>query len=88
LVYICLIMHKILIAEVCMLVSYMTANKANAFLRNSISHLHTDVPKKVGGSTAKNLSVSIMFVCLLHLANEKNLVIKGSEAMNDLMIAQ
>ena len=30
-----------------------------------------DLPGKVAGQTAKNLSVSIAFVCLLHLANEK-----------------
>jgi len=30
-----------------------------------------DLPEKVSGQTAKNLSVPIAFVCLLHLANEK-----------------
>ena len=30
-----------------------------------------DLPGKVAGQTAKNLSVPIAFVCLLHLANEK-----------------
>ena len=30
-----------------------------------------DLPGKVSGQTAKNLSVPIAFVCLLHLANEK-----------------
>ena len=33
--------------------------------------LLNDLPEKVSGQTARNLSVPIAFVCLLHLANEK-----------------
>lgn len=33
--------------------------------------LLTKLPTKVSSNTAKNLSVPIAFVCLLHLANEK-----------------
>lgn len=37
----------------------------------SFQKLLKDLPEKVSGQTAKNLSVPIAFVCLLHLANEK-----------------
>lgn len=37
----------------------------------SFQQLLRDLPEKVSGQTAKNLSVPIAFVCLLHLANEK-----------------
>ena len=33
--------------------------------------LLNDLPEKVSGQTARNLSVPIAFVCLQHLANEK-----------------
>eukprot|EP00052_Salpingoeca_macrocollata_P017771 m.145392 g.145392 ORF g.145392 m.145392 type:complete len:712 (+) comp20494_c0_seq1:37-2172(+) len=55
---------------------------------HSFAQLVSEVPKKVSGSTAKNLSVPIMFVCLLHLANEKSLVVQGTDGMNDLIISQ
>jgi condensin complex subunit 2 len=47
-----------------------------------------DVPTKVSSSMAQNLSVPIMFVCLLHLANEKHLKISSTEAMDELMVVQ
>ena len=47
-----------------------------------------DVPARVSASTAQNLSVPIMFVCLLHLANEKHLKISNSVNMDDLLILQ
>ena len=37
----------------------------------SFKQVYHTIPKKISGSTAKNLSVPICFVCLLHLANEK-----------------
>lgn len=46
-----------------------------------------DLPSKVMGQTAKNLSVPIAFVCLLHLANEKTLKIEEVN-MEDLLISQ
>ena len=39
--------------------------------RQLFSQLLRDLPEKVSGQTAKNLSAPIAFVCLLHLANEK-----------------
>ncbi|XP_045188524.2 condensin complex subunit 2-like isoform X2 [Mercenaria mercenaria] len=50
--------------------------------------LLNDLPEKVSGQTAKNLSVPIAFVCLLHLANEKTLKIEESNNMEDLTITQ
>jgi hypothetical protein len=48
----------------------------------------SDVPTLVSEKVAQNLSVPIMFVCLLHLANEKNLSITGVQDLSDLKIAQ
>ncbi|WAR21575.1 CND2-like protein [Mya arenaria] len=39
--------------------------------QTTFQKLLDDLPEKVSGQTAKNLSVPIAFVCLLHLANEK-----------------
>lgn len=36
----------------------------------------------------KDISVPFCFICLLHLANEKNLSIQGSEGLNELVIKQ
>lgn len=49
--------------------------------------LLNDLPAKVSGQTARNLSVPIAFVCLLHLANEKTLKIDEDD-MKDLIITQ
>jgi condensin complex subunit 2 len=46
-----------------------------------------DVPGRVSEQLASNLSVPIMFVCLLHLANEKTLRINNVSGMNDLAIS-
>lgn len=52
------------------------------------SELVARVPSKVPASMAQNLSVPIMFVCLLHLANEKNLKITNDGGNTaDLTIA-
>ncbi|KAK7110884.1 condensin complex subunit 2-like [Littorina saxatilis] len=45
------------------------------------------LPTQVSSSMAKNLSVPIAFVCLLHLANEKTLTIFDQD-MSDLTISQ
>ncbi|XP_060588425.1 condensin complex subunit 2-like [Ruditapes philippinarum] len=50
--------------------------------------LLNDLPEKVSGQTARNLSVPIAFVCLLHLANEKTLKIEDCSNMEDLTISQ
>lgn len=48
--------------------------------------MYSDLPGKVSTNMAKNLSGPISFVCLLYLANEKNLVLTGTEDMSDIVI--
>ncbi|XP_052772258.1 condensin complex subunit 2-like isoform X2 [Mya arenaria] len=55
--------------------------------QTTFQKLLDDLPEKVSGQTAKNLSVPIAFVCLLHLANEKTLKIETMN-MEDLLITQ
>ncbi|XP_066278785.1 condensin complex subunit 2-like isoform X1 [Branchiostoma lanceolatum] len=50
--------------------------------------LMQELPTMVSNQTAKNLSVPITFVCLLHLANEKCLRIDGNEDLSELTVAQ
>ncbi|KAI9596341.1 condensin complex subunit 2/barren [Syncephalis fuscata] len=38
--------------------------------------------------TMKDISVSFCFICLLHLANEKNLKITGDQTLSDLTVVQ
>eukprot|EP00040_Diaphanoeca_grandis_P025280 m.139816 g.139816 ORF g.139816 m.139816 type:complete len:683 (+) comp30083_c0_seq2:78-2126(+) len=52
------------------------------------NQLVTDVPHKVSSKMAENLSVPIMFVCLLYLANDKELRISGVDSMENLQILQ
>ena len=47
-----------------------------------------EVPGKVESKMADNLSVPIMFVTLLYLANDKELRIDGVEGMDNLVIQQ
>eukprot|EP00056_Hartaetosiga_gracilis_P010760 m.160293 g.160293 ORF g.160293 m.160293 type:complete len:759 (+) comp13383_c3_seq3:81-2357(+) len=55
---------------------------------HDFSKLVKDVPALVPKNTGEQLSVPIMFVCLLHLANEKTLTVSSTEDMNELIIAQ
>eukprot|EP01137_Pigoraptor_chileana_P019583 Opistho-2@80793 len=54
----------------------------------SFKHIVHELPSRVAGKNAGEVSVAIAFVCLLHLANEKNLAISGRDAMDDLRIVQ
>ena len=36
----------------------------------------------------QDISVAFCFICVLHLANEQNLCIKGSETMEELIISK
>ena len=47
------------------------------------SKLYSTLSSRVSSATAKNLSVPIGFVCLLHLANEKVKHIMHACIMND-----
>ena len=42
----------------------------------NFTELYHTIPSKMSKQMAKNLSIPIAFVCLLHLANEKVLSIK------------
>jgi len=46
------------------------------------------LPDNISKGMAKNLSVPIAFVCLLHLANEKSLKITSTDDLSDLVITQ
>ena len=46
------------------------------------------MPSKVNTKMAENLSVPIMFVCLLYLANDKELRISDVDSMDNLLIQQ
>ncbi|XP_035672015.1 condensin complex subunit 2-like isoform X2 [Branchiostoma floridae] len=54
----------------------------------TFTELMQELPTMVSGQTAKNLSVPIAFVCLLHLANEKCLMIDGNDDLSELTVAQ
>lgn len=52
------------------------------------SQVVSHVPSKVPAAMAQNLSVPIMFVCLLHLANEKNLkIVNAGNDISDLLVS-
>ncbi|PAA47961.1 hypothetical protein BOX15_Mlig023487g2, partial [Macrostomum lignano] len=52
----------------------------------SFARLLQQLPPKVGATTAQDLSVSIVFSCLLYLANEKTLHLTSSENLSDMSI--
>ncbi|RMX41808.1 hypothetical protein pdam_00012481 [Pocillopora damicornis] len=54
----------------------------------SFKEIYTKLPEKLSKNMAKNLSVSIAFVCILHLANEKCLKMTGEPGMGDFSISQ
>jgi len=63
------------------------ASGADADTR-TFTQLWNEVPKKVNQKMADNLSVPIMFVCLLYLANDKELRIESVDDMDNLLIQQ
>ncbi|XP_072122474.1 condensin complex subunit 2 [Mobula birostris] len=56
--------------------------------QQSLTAVTTELFKRLPNALAKNLSVPMAFACLLHLANEKNLEIKGKEDLSDVFIKQ
>jgi condensin complex subunit 2 len=46
-----------------------------------------DLPKFASTNDLQDVSVQYCFICLLHLANENNLKISGTDGMNELFIA-
>lgn len=53
----------------------------------SFKELYDKLPGKLSKNMSKNLSVSIAFVCILHLANEKCLKMTGDPGMSDFFIS-
>eukprot|EP00794_Sanderia_malayensis_P005627 gene5627-6323_t len=54
----------------------------------SFKDIYKNLPDKMSEHASKNLSVPIAFVCLLYLANEKELKLIGSEGMDDIQITK
>uniref|UniRef100_A0A8C3R2V3 Condensin complex subunit 2 n=1 Tax=Cyanoderma ruficeps TaxID=181631 RepID=A0A8C3R2V3_9PASS len=57
--------------------------RSSAFLPAPIPFSHRLPP-----AMATNLSVPLAFVCLLHLANEKNLRLESTEDLSDILVTQ
>ncbi|KAM4867838.1 condensin complex subunit 2 isoform 2-T2 [Thomomys bottae] len=51
-----------------------------------LSRVMKDLQKNLPPLMAKNLSVPLAFACLLHLANEKNLKLEGTEDLSDVHV--
>ena len=54
----------------------------------SFKSMYDALPGKVSNNMAKNLSCPISFVCLLYLANEKELKLTGKSDMSDIVIEE
>ncbi|XP_007957628.2 condensin complex subunit 2 [Orycteropus afer afer] len=52
------------------------------------SGLAKDLKKSLPPLMAQNLSIPLAFACLLHLANEKNLKLEGTEDLSDVLVKQ
>ncbi|XP_008566128.1 PREDICTED: condensin complex subunit 2 [Galeopterus variegatus] len=53
-----------------------------------LSRLTKDLHKSLPPLMAQNLSIPLAFACLLHLANEKNLKLEGTEDLSDVLVKQ
>ncbi|XP_049987575.1 condensin complex subunit 2 [Alexandromys fortis] len=56
--------------------------------KKMLSGLTTDLQKRLPPLMAQNLSIPLAFACLLHLANEKNLKLEGTEDLSDVLVLQ
>ncbi|XP_071494851.1 condensin complex subunit 2-like isoform X1 [Diadema antillarum] len=54
----------------------------------SFCDMYSILPERLSKTMSKNLSVPIAFVCLLHLCNEKSLLVSNSDHLDDLIISQ
>ena len=59
-----------------------TDNLDDVTYPHSFKDVYAKLPGKLSKHMAKNLSVSIAFVCLLHLANEKVRTTKDKNSIN------
>ncbi len=53
----------------------------------SFQDLIADMPSVSPAGRSEDLSVHLCFICLLHLANEHGLAVKGSDALNQLVVS-
>ncbi|XP_066062266.1 condensin complex subunit 2 [Chamaea fasciata] len=53
-----------------------------------LSELTKDLLHRLPPAMATNLSVPLAFVCLLHLANEKNLRLESTQDLSDILVKQ
>jgi condensin complex subunit 2 len=80
---------KKLKADVWEEVSNKCTNHIKSEDKENVVSFHDMVGELAQKSTAqKQASMSFYFICLLHLANEKNLVIKDCSNLNDLMVSR
>ncbi|XP_040394413.1 condensin complex subunit 2 isoform X2 [Cygnus olor] len=61
--------------------SVVTGEKAFSDITKELLH-------RLPSTMVKNLSVPLAFTCLLHLANEKNLKLEGTEDLSDVTVKQ
>ena len=54
--------------------------------QQNFSTIIRDVTKMYPEKKAKDISVPFCFICLLHLANERNLTIRNDESLSELYI--
>ncbi|NXU26451.1 CND2 protein, partial [Thalassarche chlororhynchos] len=52
------------------------------------SGITKELLRRLPSAMANNLSVPLAFACLLHLANEKNLKLEGTEDLSDVLVKQ
>lgn len=55
---------------------------------SKFSEVYKEIPDKLPEKYRSELSCSLAFAALLHLANEHNLELKGQEDLNDIVINQ
>ncbi|XP_017715963.1 PREDICTED: condensin complex subunit 2 isoform X2 [Rhinopithecus bieti] len=56
--------------------------------KKMLSGLTKDLQRSLPPVMAQNLSIPLAFACLLHLANEKNLKLEGTEDLSDVLVRQ
>ncbi|XP_066123843.1 condensin complex subunit 2 isoform X1 [Saccopteryx bilineata] len=56
--------------------------------KKTLSGVTRGLQKSLPPLMAQNLSIPLAFACLLHLANEKNLMLEGTEDLSDICVRQ
>jgi len=67
--------------------SMMPIQEASNAKDVSFQDLIADVPPVSAAGRSGDLSVHLCFICLLHLANEHGLAVKGSKALDHLVVS-